>query len=240
MAQYIRELLPFKVEGARQRRKELGRGAFGVLKVYEIDDIPCAGKVLYDFLINRAGEGALRRYVSECKLMAKLTHPNVVKFMGVTFPRGSAAPPVLLMERLPINLEKLLEKIPDIRIGVRVSIMTDIARGLAYLHCQSPPIIHRDVSARNVLLSATLEAKISDLWNARIVDLSPMEVARLSYNTRYLVYMPPEILVASPAYHPSVDVFSFGQVALFTAIQVSSWRPVRMYIDLTQEFMVIL
>ena len=220
MAQFMAELRPFEVPGARQRRKELGRGAFGVLKVYEIDEIPCAGKILYDFLIDTAGGSAVRRYVNECKLMATLTHPNIVQFMGVTFSQGTTSLPVLLMERLPIDLEKWLERISNIPIGVRVSVMTDIARGLGYLHCQHPCVVHRDLSARNVLLSPSLVAKISDLGNARIVDLSPLEVARLSYNTGYLVYMPPEILVDSPTYLPSVDVFSFGQVALFTATQV--------------------
>ena len=214
------ELRLFEVKGARERKRELGRGAFGVVKVYEIGGIPCAGKVLYDFLVNRAGEDAVHRYVNECKLMATLVHPNIVQFMGVTYPNIKATLPVLIMERLPVDLDRLLENTPKIPIGVRVSFMADVARGLAYLHGQHPPIIHRDLSARNILLSASLVAKISDLGNARIVDLSPREVARLSHAPGCMLYMPPEMQADCPSYGPSLDVFSFGQAALFTATQV--------------------
>ena len=105
------ELQQFEVKDARERKRELGRGTFGVVKVYEIGGIPCVGKVLYDFLVNRAGEDALHRYVNECKLMATLVHPNIVQFMGVTY-RARARLPVLIMERLPIDLDKLLENTP--------------------------------------------------------------------------------------------------------------------------------
>ena len=58
---------------------------------------------------------------------------NVVQFMRVTFPRKATSLPVLLMERLPMDLKKLM---PNIPIRIRVSIMADIARGLIYLHGQ--------------------------------------------------------------------------------------------------------
>ena len=213
------ELRRFEIQGAHERRKELGRGAYGEVKVYDVDGVPCAGKVMHEFLLRSAGGDGVRRYIDECKLLAKLVHPNIVQFMGVTFPRGAALP-VLLMERLPIDLDGLLENTPNIPIGIRATFLTDIARGLNYLHSQRPPVIHRDLSARNVLLSAILVAKISDLGNARIVNLSPNEVSRLTHAPGCPLYMPPEAFETSPSYGPSLDVFSFGQIALFAATQV--------------------
>ena len=214
------ELQQFEIQGAHERRKELGRGAYGEVKVYDVDGVPCAGKVMHEFLLRSAGGDRVRRYVDECKLLAKLVHPNIVQFIGVTFPRGAALP-VLLMERLPIDLDSLLElKKCNIPIGIRASFLTDIARGLCYLHAQRPPVIHRDLSARNVLLSVNLSAKISDLGNARIVSLSPNEVARLTHAPGCPLYMSPEALEASPSYGASLDVFSFGQISLFAATQV--------------------
>ena len=212
------ELRRFEIQGAHERRKELGRGAYGEVKVYDVDGVPCAGKVMHEFLLRSAGGDGVRRYIDECKLLAKLVHPNIVQFMGVTFPRGAALP-VLLMERLPIDLDGLLENTPNIPIGIRATFLTDIARGLNYLHSQRPPVIHRDLSARNVLLSAILVAKISDLGNSRIVNLSPNEVSRLTHAPGSPLYMPPEALETSPSYGPSLDVFSFGQIALFAATQ---------------------
>ena len=45
------------------------------------------------------------------------------------------------------------------------------ARALAYLHCDcSPPILHRDVKAANVLLAPTLEAALGDFGVATHVS----------------------------------------------------------------------
>ena len=64
-------------------------------------------------------------------------------------------------------------------------------------------------------------AKITDLGNSRIVTLSPVEVARLSFIPGTLAYMPPEMSESSSCYGPSLDVFSFGHMGLFTATQLS-------------------
>lgn len=209
------EFSQHEIRNARETNEELGEGSYGVVKVYEREGKPCAGKTIYEELLSRGD--ILRCYRDECRLMAKLKHSNIVEFIGVIRRR----PPVLLMERLPIDLDKLLENTEKIPIGLRVSFLIDISKGLVYLHSQESPIIHRDLSARNVLLSTSLVAKISDLGNARIVNFSPSEVARLSKNPGTPVYMPPEVLESAPLYGPSLDVFSFGVVALFTATQVS-------------------
>lgn len=51
----------------------------------------------------------------------------------------------------------------------RYKICTGIARGLAYLHEESPlKIVHRDIKATNVLLDADLTPKISDFGLAKL------------------------------------------------------------------------
>ena len=64
-------------------------------------------------------------------------------------------------------------------------------------------------------------AKITDLGNSRIVKLQPGQLAQtLSRLPGTLVYMPPEALTAASRYGPSLDVFSFGHLVLFTLTQV--------------------
>ena len=53
-------------------------------------------------------------------------------------------------------------------------------------------------------------AKISDLGMAKILDLSPLQISRMTQAPGTLAYMPPEVLVANPKYDTSVDVFSYG------------------------------
>ena len=67
-----------------------------------------------------------------------------------------------------------------------------------------------------------MTANIADLGNSRIVDIPPGKLAQTM--TRgipgTLVYMPPEALGSSQKYGPPLDMFSFGHLTLFTAIQV--------------------
>ena len=154
------------------------------------------------------------------QVMAEMRHPYVVQFLGLCFLEGSGLP-VLVMERLDGSLDNLLETSPGLPLNLKQSLLTDVAQGLLYLHTRNPPIVHRDLSAQNVLLTSSLVAKISDLGNARIVNLQPGQLARtLTRVPGTQVYMPPESFDQHSQYGPQLDIFSFGHLALFTLTQV--------------------
>ena len=151
--------------------------------------------------------------------MSSLHHPNVVQFLGVCFVQDCSQP-VLLMEKLEENLHTLLEMVSNIPLVLKYAILEDTARGLHYLH--SHDVIHRDLTANNILMTSSLVAKISDLGNSRIVAQHKGQLAQtLSRYPGSLVYMPPEALATSARYGSSLDIFSFGHLALFTLTQVS-------------------
>ena len=156
--------------------------------------------------------------------MSSLRHPNITQFLGLCFLPDSRLP-VLLMERLNESLDNLLETVPNIALALKQSILEDVAKGLLYLHNYQPPIVHRDLTARNVLLTESFVAKITDFGNSRIINLKPCQLARtLSRFPGTLVYMPPEAIatdaVDSSHYGPSLDIFSFGHLTLYVALQV--------------------
>ena len=188
-----------------------------------MNSLICAGKKLHDVLIDTANAGVenvASKYVQECQLMSDLRHPNITLFLGVCF-LPNCQLPVLLMERLDGSLDDLLEKtVPNIPLALKRSILEDVSRGLLYLHKHTPQIIHRDLTAKNVLLTTSFVAKITDFGNSRIVNLQPGQLARtLSRLPGTMLYMPPEV---SSRYGPSLDVFSFGHLALFVGLQVQS------------------
>ena len=158
---------------------------------------------------------AAQRYLEECRLLKKTRHPNIVQFLGVCFEEGSQFP-ILVMEFLPTNLTSCLDRYGILLDEISYSILHDVSLGLAYLHGQTPPIIHRDLSANNVLLSTNMDAKISDLGVARILNLTPLQVSRMTETPGTPAYMPPEVMVADPHYDTSVDVFSFGVMIIHT------------------------
>ena len=208
--------------------KKLGEGAYGWVEELQVNGLVCAGKRMYTALINSENEGAdwmIQKYYDECQLLASLRHPNIVQFLGICFLKPQSAStvnlPVLVMEMLQGSLDHLLENTPNIPLARKVSILQDVAKGLVYLHSRRPAIIHRDLTARNVLLNSAMVAKIADMGNSRIVNIQPGQLARSM--TRgvpgTVVYMPPEAFELPPKYGPQLDMFSFGHLALFTATQ---------------------
>ena len=70
--------------------------------------------------------------------------------------------------------------------------------------------MHRDLSANNVLLASNMTAKISDLGVARILNLTPQQMSRMTNTPGTPSYMPPEAMRANPRYNASIDQFSYG------------------------------
>ncbi len=54
-------------------------------------------------------------------------------------------------------------------IATRIHILYDVFKGLHYLHSLTLPLIHRDLTAPNILLTEDLTAKIGDLGVSRYV-----------------------------------------------------------------------
>ena len=219
----FRELRPFVVPDVQPTGKVLGEGSYGSVEEAKIPGATCVIKKLHEALLPPPNEarGADRMasiFVEECRLMSTVRHPHIVQFLGVCFPPGSRLP-ALIMEKLFIDLHNLLENNPDIPLSMKQDILLDVAKGLTYLHTRSPAIIHRDLSARNVLLNSAMVAKIADLGNSRIIDVRPSQLMTMTKNPGNMWYMPPEAQDDTSKYNTSIDVFSFGNLTLFTLTQ---------------------
>ena len=153
--------------------------------------------------------------------MSQLRHPHIVQFLGVAYLPGSPIP-VLLMEKPQTSLDNLLETSPNIPLDVKVHLLTGTAQGVVYLHSHTPPIAHRDLTARNILIDSGLAAKIADLGVARMVNIQPGQLAAtMTAGPGNNLYMPPETVQEEGAtrYNTAIDIFSFGVVSLFTLTQ---------------------
>ena len=120
------------------------------------------------------------------------------------------------MEYVSTSLARCLDRYGVLPEEVSYSILRDVALGLAYLHGYTLPIIHRDISVTNILLTPDMTAKISDLGVARILNLDPVHVSKMTRSPGSLVYMPPEALVMEPKYNEKIDIFAFGVLMLHT------------------------
>ena len=200
-------------------QQRLGRGSYG--KVYAVNyrGVTYAAKEIHSILLEDEDTGNLREnFERECIRCSELTHPNIVRLIGVYYP-SRVSLPVMVMELMDESLTKYVEK-PNISLKRKISILYDVAEGLTYLHTRNPPVIHRDLSPNNILLKnmpLLSVAKIADLGVAKGIDVDSWSAMKyLSKAPGTLPFMPPEALVDKPKYGLSLDIFSFGGVMLFT------------------------
>ena len=160
---------------------------------------------------NTRTDSSHHRFAAECELLGQLHHPHIVQFLGVRVEAGSELPE-LVMEYLPTTLRRCLDMHGALPAEIGDGILLEVALGLRYLHEFSPPIIHRDLSSNNILLTTSMTAKISDLGVAKILDVSPSRAARMTQTQApgTPTFMPPEAMLARPKYTTKVDIFSFG------------------------------
>ena len=199
----------YRLSGVQLTEEEFGRGSYAVVLRLEYRGLKCAGKQLYPVLYEQGVGDTVCRFEEECRLLAQMRHPNIVQFIGVYFEEGSRVP-ILVMEFLPTTVARCMDTYGVLPEEVSYSILHDVALGLYHLHSQTPPIIHRDLSANNVLLATNMTAKISDLGVARILNLTPQQMSRMTSTPGTPAYMPPESMRANPKYNARMDEFSYG------------------------------
>ena len=213
------DLLIKSVEGLNEEDKK-GSGAYGAVYRVAVDGVPCIAKrihaILQDSQVPPADkDAAQQKFAAECVLLSKLRHPNIVHFVGVHYQKG-LSDLSLIMECLEMDLGHCLDTRPNIPLSIKLSILQDVAYGLLYLHTHNPPIIHRDLSANNVLVTKHMTAKIADLGVSKLLDIRK-HASTKAPGTLY--YMPPEALRKKPSYDSKLDNFSFGHLCLYVATQ---------------------
>ena len=211
----------FELDGVRDTGREVGHGSYAVVKELEYHGLKCVGKKIHGILFESATPhekaAMLERFAGECELLGGLHHPCIVQFLGVWHEQGSRLP-VLVMEYLHTTLSACLERYGILPEEISYGILQDVALGLRYLHERSPPIIHRDLSANNVLLTSNMNAKLSDLGVAKILNLTPARMTQMTQTKApgTPCYMPPEALTAKPKYTSKIDIYSYGVLIIHT------------------------
>ena len=216
------DALVVQVEGLDLEENKIGSGAYGIVYEVTVAGEKCIAKKLHNILIQAIkhypqgqDDSIVRKFKNECRILSKLDHPNVVRFKGVHYGRDRNDIS-LIMERLHCDLADFVKKNPDTPLRDRLHILYDVSKGLEYLHSQSPPLIHRDLTAPNVLLTEDLTAKIGDLGVSRYVD--PTVATKLTTNPGNLYYLAPETQDPNPHYTTKLDIFSFGHLIIHTII----------------------
>lgn len=229
-------------------KKVLGRGACATVHECEWLHVPVAVKVFNDGHGDAAGIEKLstadeeRRkaivgdYVEEFWLLLQIRHPNCLLYMGICF-----EPVVCIVTELYSggSVSNYLHG-PNPRKFTpqqALDMISGVARGMLYLHASSPPILHRDLKASNILINRTItHCVICDfgLSSQFVADASRDSKAGMGVGTPYT--MAPEVMQGQP-YTPAADIYSFGIVMyeMFTGrFPFPDMKPVQLMYTVTQ------
>ena len=202
--------------------KELSRGAYGAVHSGEMDGKDVAVKRIHGLLLEAAkGQGDFETMLSlfqrECELLEGLVHPHVVGFKGAFYDEETDEP-ILVMELMKENLQAYLErKGGKLSLQRQLEICLAIVRGLRFLHLHRPPIVHRDLTDKNILLTSDGLVKIGDLGQSRLRTVDYFSSAQPGA----IPFMPPEAMQQRSHYNEKLDIFSLGVLMLEVATQES-------------------
>ena len=203
-----------------EKKELIGSGSFGNVYKIELDGNPVAVKILHERY--RDDNECLKKFEAECKILQNLQHKNVVTLLDFTISHDP--PPMLITELLDCDLGKYIRNCHPGKIpySETVSIMLDVAEGLVYLHQQNPPIVHRDLASKNILLTKKRQAKIADVGLAKLlpkgeqnycspVPGTPVYAAPETFHPDYDPSFPMSRKGRSPVeYDTKIDIFSLG------------------------------
>jgi len=146
---------------------ELGKGAFGLVSKGVLKESSLPGYlVAVKSLLPGTAASDRRELLEESAVMAQFSHPNVTQLIGVV----TAGKPLLaILEYCEHgSLKSYLEDNPNIGLVTQLLFCLDSCRGLAHVHQKG--FVHRDVAARNVLISSEGRGKIADFGLSRETD----------------------------------------------------------------------
>lgn len=191
----------------------LGRGSYCKVFKATFESAVCVAKKLHPELFCELAI-PYRRFLSECKISCRIRHPHIVQFFGVTIDDGI---PCLIMEIMHQSLSARISSETQFSRIEKINIAEGIAAGLKYLHASPLRIVHRDLSANNILLSFDGKAKICDFGLAK--ELPEGDAVKSTQCPGTQAYMAPEVLGDTAIYATASDMYSYGVLLVEIDIQ---------------------
>ncbi|XP_010527361.2 PREDICTED: serine/threonine-protein kinase CTR1-like [Tarenaya hassleriana] len=187
-------------------KERVGAGSFGTVHRAEWHGSDVAVKVLS---VQDFQDDQFREFLREVAIMKRVRHPNVVLFMGAVTERPRLS---IVTEYLPRgSLFRLIHRpasgeLLDQRRRLRMAL--DVAKGINYLHCLNPPVVHWDLKSPNLLVDRNWTVKVCDFGLSRFKANTFIPSKSVAGTPEW---MAPEFLRGEPSNEKS-DVYSFGVI----------------------------
>ncbi|KAL5166570.1 MDIS1-interacting receptor like kinase 2 [Glycine soja] len=154
----------------------------------------------------------IKAFTSEIQALINIRHRNIVKLYGFCSHSQSSFLVYEFLEKG--SIDKILkddEQAIAFDWDPRINAIKGVANALSYMHHDcSPPIVHRDISSKNIVLDLEYVAHVSDFGAARL--LNPNSTNWTSFVGTF-GYAAPELAYTMEV-NQKCDVYSFGVLAL--------------------------
>ncbi|XP_020202606.1 MDIS1-interacting receptor like kinase 2 [Cajanus cajan] len=154
----------------------------------------------------------LKAFTAELRALAEIKHRNIVKLHGYCLhPRFA----FLVYEFLEGgSVDKVLNNDTHATMfdwNKRVKVVKGVLNALYHMHHgYSRPIVHRDISSKNVLIDFDYEAHLSDFGTTKILYHNSSNITTFAGTYGYAA---PELAYTMEV-NEKIDVFSFGVLCL--------------------------
>ncbi|MGD9683134.1 MAG: serine/threonine protein kinase [Candidatus Obscuribacterales bacterium] len=176
-----------------------------------ISNSVAAEVVLKEFVLPVFPDARVRRqsaekFQEEANMLSRLDHPQIVDFLDLFLEDHRA---YLVLEKVDgTTLKALVEAEGPQTEKYVAELMRSMCVVLAYLHGQSPPIVHRDFTPDNLILEPDGKVKLIDFSVAQKIenDITGSVVGKANY-------IAPEQFRGKPV--PASDLYSLGATASY-------------------------
>ena len=141
--------------GRYERLKKIGIG--GMAEVFLVYDTILESERALKILNVTASEQVRLRIEREAKIMAQLSHPNIIQIFDLFLEDGI---PCIVMERCLGSLSDWVYQHGSLPPALAVEVMKQLLLGLDFAHQKG--IVHRDIKPQNILITEEGKIKIAD------------------------------------------------------------------------------
>ncbi len=184
----------------------LGRGGMGI--VYRAEELmlgrQVALKVIDPELVRN--EEILRRFQAEARVLAQLSHPNIVLAYAL---RKTDLGLYIVMEYVQgKSLAQHLRAHGPMKWDEALPLIRQMLSGFAYAHEHG--IVHRDIKPNNIMLTPEGQIKIMDFGLAKVLREDGGGMTRTMTRGGTLYYMSPEQVKSLKHVDHRTDLYSLG------------------------------
>ena len=213
------ELGPYRID------QEIGRGGMGeVYRASRFSDFE--QRVAIKVVRSSLRGDALRRFLDERQILARLQHPNIARLLdGGTAEDGT---PYLVMEAIEGQpIDHYCDRY-RLSIGQRIELLRSVCEAVHYAHQNL--VVHRDLKPSNILVTADGVPKLLDFGIAALIDPEQGHTSSRSDADAQRLVGPMTPQYASPeqlrgeAMSTASDIYSLGVLAYRLLVGTSPYR----------------